>query len=57
MTKSQERLGLKKRPTALYLEPEAADELKALSERTGRKQQEFLREAVDAMLKKYRRAK
>ena len=57
MTKSQERLRLRKRPTALYLEPTAAEELRVLAERSGRPQQEFLREAVDTMLKKYRRAK
>ena len=57
MTKAQKTLGLRKRPTALYLDQEAADELKALAKRTGRPQQEFLREGVDLILQKYRRTK
>jgi hypothetical protein len=46
---------LLKVPVTLYLEPEQAAELKALTERTRVPQQEYIREGVDAVLAKYRR--
>jgi hypothetical protein len=52
-TKSQEILGLIKRPVMVYLDPPQADALKALSARHGRPQQQFLREGLEYILKKY----
>jgi hypothetical protein len=46
---------LLKIPVTLYLEPEQAAELKALTERTRVPQQEYIREGVDGVLAKYRR--
>jgi len=46
---------LLKVPVTLYLEPEQAAELKALTERTRVPQQEYIREGVDVVLAKYRR--
>ena len=48
---------LKKSALPLYVEPEIAEELRALSERTRVPQQVYLREGVDLVLKKYREAK
>lgn len=40
-----------------YLEPEQATELKGLSDRTRIPQQVYMREGVDMVLSKYRKAK
>jgi hypothetical protein len=48
---------LRKSALPLYVEPEVAEELKALSERTRVPQQVYLREGVDYVLKKYKGAK
>jgi hypothetical protein len=47
------RARLKKVAATIYLEPEAAESLKALSARTRIPQQVFLREGLDAILEKY----
>jgi hypothetical protein len=44
---------LQKTQLALYVEPEAAEALKELSERTRVPQQVYLREGLDAILAKY----
>jgi Ribbon-helix-helix domain len=49
------RARLLKIPVTLYLEPEQAAELKALTARTRVPQQDYIREGVDAVLAKYRR--
>jgi predicted DNA-binding protein len=41
----------------MHLEPEKATALEALADTIGRKQSELMREAIDDLLKKYRRAK
>lgn len=51
------KLRLKKAFLSLYLEPEQAEQLKALSERTRVPQQVYLREGVDLVLKKYKEKK
>ncbi len=45
---------LKKVFLSLYLEPEQAEALKKLSDKTRIAQQVYLREAVDMLLKKYK---
>jgi hypothetical protein len=54
---SSSKLRLLKRQVIAYLEPEQADELKSLSDRTRVPQQVYLREGVDMVLAKYRKAK
>lgn len=54
-TAQQTRLRLVKVPTIVYLEPEQAAELRALSGRTGRPMQSYMREGVDSVLAKYRK--
>jgi hypothetical protein len=51
------KLRLIKIPVQAYLEPEQAKELKGLSDRTRVPQQAYLREGLDIVLAKYRRAK
>jgi hypothetical protein len=51
----QNRLRLIKIPVQAYLEPEQAQELRALSERTRVPAQAYIREGIDVVLAKYRR--
>jgi hypothetical protein len=50
------KLRLIKIPVQAYLEPEQASELRALSERTRVPAQAYIREGIDVVLAKYRRA-
>ena len=56
-TATQEKLRLKKVPFLAYLEPEQADSLKGLSERTRVPQQAYVREGIDLVLAKHKKAK
>lgn len=49
------KLRLLKKQVIAYLEPEQAEELKELSDRTRVPQQVYMREGVDMVLAKYRR--
>ena len=56
-TKPTNAKRLVKTQVIAYLEPEQATELKDLSERSRVPQQVYMREGVDMVLKKYRKAK
>jgi hypothetical protein len=56
-TALQQKLRLVKVPTVVYLEPEQATELRELRASTGRPMQSFMREGVDLVLEKYRKAR
>lgn len=56
-TALQVRLRLVKVPTVVYLEPEQAEALDKLCERTRVSKQVYLREGADLVLAKHRRVK
>lgn len=47
------KAALKKSATTVYLEPEQAESLRLLSDRTRVTQATYIREAIDDLLKKY----
>jgi hypothetical protein len=53
-TSASSKLRLIKKPVQAYLEPEQAEALKALSQRTRVPQQAYLREGIEYVLAKYR---
>jgi hypothetical protein len=54
---SSSKLRLLKKQVIAYLEPEQAEDLRSLSDRTRVPQQVYMREGVDMVLAKYRKVK